>query len=89
MAKQAQQELGFMCYNCGKETTVIVDVSRPLSSAQGKGVTKAYYCQYCNHANKIEVPYNLGGSTLILGRDRGFLRYTSDGIPLLQGEKGL
>jgi len=86
----AEKELRFICAytDCAKETTVIAKVSKPLPG-QRKGVTRVYYCEHCNRANKIEVPDNINVHVFILGRDQGFLRYTSDGIPLLQGEKDL
>jgi transcription elongation factor Elf1 len=86
MAKQAEKELRFVCYNCGKETTLIVTVTKALPT-KSKSATRVYYCEHCNRANKIEVPDNVDGYRFILGRDKGFLRYTSDGMPLLEGEK--
>ncbi len=83
-----EKELKFMCFNCRKETTVIVQVARPLPM-QSKDTTHVYYCEHCNRANKIAVPDNLDVHRFILGRDKGFLRYANDGIPLLQGEKEL
>ena len=84
----AEKELRFICAytDCGKETTVIAKVSKALPT-QSKGVTRVYYCEHCNRPNKIEVPDNVDVYVFILGRDKGFLRYTSEGIPLLQGEK--
>jgi len=84
----AEKELRVMCAytDCGKETTIIVKVSKSLPT-QSRGVTSEYYCEHCNRANRIEVPDNVDVHRFILGRDRGFLRYTSDGVPLLQGEK--
>ena len=83
-----EKELRFTCAypDCQKVTTVIVEVEKPLPT-QSKGVTRVYYCEHCDRANKIEVPDNVDVHVFILGRDKGFLRYTSDGIPLLQGEK--
>jgi hypothetical protein len=88
MVKQAEKELSFICAytDCVKETTIIVKVSKALPT-QSKGVKKAYYCQHCNRSNKIPIPDNLDEHNWVLGRDKGFLRYTSDDIPLLQGEK--
>ena len=90
-----EKELRFICAypDCGKETTVIVTVLKPLAMPS-KSVKRIYYCEYCNRANKIEVPDNFEGHRFILGRDRGFLRYSSEGalptsVPLLQGEKEL
>jgi len=84
----AEKELCFICAytDCAKETTVIVKVAKPLPT-QSKGTTRVYYCEHCNRANKIVLPDNLDVHTFVLGRDRGFLRYTNDDIPLLQGEK--
>ena len=45
------------------------------------------YCEHCNRANKIEVPDNVDAHRFILGKDKGFLGYTSEGMPHLQGEK--
>jgi len=86
----AEKELRFMCAytDCGKETTVIVQVAKLLPT-KSKSVTRVYYCEHCNRASKIEVPDNVDVHAFILGRDKGFLRYTSDGIPLLQGEKDI
>jgi len=85
-----EKELRFTCAytDCGKETTVIAKVSKPLA-AHSKSVRRVYYCEHCNRANKIEVPDNVDVHVFILGRDKGFLRYVSDGIPLIQGEKEL
>ncbi len=83
-----EKELKFMCFDCGKETTVIVQVAKPLPT-KSKGTTRVYYCEHCNRANKILIPDNVDVHRFILGRDRGFLRYTDDGTPLLQGEKDL
>lgn len=90
MAKQVEKVLRFKCAytGCGQETTLIVKVAKP-SPTQRKGVTRVYYCEHCNHTNKIEVPDNIDTHVFILGKDKGFLCYTSDGIPLLQGEKDL
>ncbi|MFL5653955.1 MAG: hypothetical protein ACJ8CB_07240 [Ktedonobacteraceae bacterium] len=84
----AEKELTFTCWNCKKETTVIVTVIRPLAT-QSKRVPVPHYCEHCNRANKIPVPDNMDMYVFILGRDKGFLGYTSNGIPLLQGEKDL
>lgn len=84
----AEKELTFTCWNCQKETTVIVIVTKPLAT-QSKSVPVPYYCEHCNRANKIPVPDNVDVHVFILGRDRGFLGYTSNGIPHLQGEKDL
>ena len=81
-----EKELRFTCAYCQKETTVMVQIAKPLAE-RSKGVTRVYYCEHCNRANKLLVPDNLDVHAFILGRDRGFLRYTSDGIPLIQGEK--
>ncbi len=85
-----EKELRFTCAytDCGKETTVIVEVAKPLAT-QSKGVMRVYYCEHCNRANRIPVPDNIDVHVFILGRDKGFLRYTSDGVPLIQGEKDL
>jgi hypothetical protein len=85
-----EKELGFMCAytDCGKETTIIVKVSKPVPT-KSRSVTRVYYCEHCNRANKIEIPDNVDVHVFILGRDKGFLRYTDDTIPLLQGEKEL
>lgn len=90
MARQTEKVLRFICAyaGCVRETTVIVKVERALAR-QSKGMVKVYYCEHCNRANKIEVPDNLDTHIFILGRDKGFLRYTNEGIPLLQGEKNL
>ena len=84
----AEKELRFICAYCGKETTVIVKVSKSIPT-KSKSTTRVYYCEHCNRANKIEVPDNVDVRAFILGRDKGFLRYTDDDIPLLQGEKDL
>ncbi len=85
-----EKELRFMCAytDCAKETTVIVKVAKALPK-QSKGTTRVYYCEHCNRANKILVPDNVDIHRFILGQDKGFLRYTSDGIPLIQGEREL
>lgn len=54
-----------------------------------KGVTRVYYCEQCNWANKIVVPDNIVVHVFILGKDKGFFYYTGYGILLLQGEKKL
>lgn len=86
----AEKELRFRCAytDCEKETTVIVKVSRTLPM-QSKSVARVYYCEHCDRPNRIPVPDNVDVHAFILGKDRGFLRYTSDGVPLLQGEKDL
>jgi hypothetical protein len=86
----AEKELRFICAytDCAKETTIIATISKPLP-AQSKGVTRVYYCEHCHRANKVVVPDNLEVHGFILGRDEGFIRYTDDGTPLLQGEKDL
>jgi hypothetical protein len=83
-----EKELRFTCAysDCGEETTVIVQIAKPLP-VQRKGVTRVYYCEHCNRANKILVPDNIDIHVFVLGRDKGFLGYTSDDIPLLQGEE--
>lgn len=85
-----EKELRFMCAypDCGKETTVIVKIAKPLPN-RSKGVSRVYYCEHCDRANKIVVPDNIDVHVFVLGRDKGFLRYTSDGIPLIQGEKDI
>ena len=83
-----EKELAFTCWYCQKETTVIVTVTKPLTT-QSKSVAVLHYCEHCNRANKLLVPDNVDVHRFILGRDKGFLRYTSSGIPLLQGEKDL
>jgi len=84
----AEKELTFTCWNCQKETTVIVTVTKPLAT-RSQSVPVLHYCEHCNRANKIPVPDNVDVHVFILGRDKGFLGYTSNGMPLLQGEKGL
>ena len=86
----AEKELSFICTytDCGKETTVIVKILKLLPT-QSKRVTRVYYCEHCNRANKLQVPDNVDVHRFILGRDKGFLGYTSKGIPRLQGEKEL
>ena len=84
----AEKALRFLCAyaDCGKETTVIVPATKPLA-AKRKDVTRVYYYEHCNRANRIPVPDNLDMHVFILGRDKGFLQYASDGVPLIQGEK--
>jgi len=82
----AEKKLAFKCAYCGLETTVIVKVSKPLAT-QSKSVPVPHYCAYCNRANRVPVPDNVDVQMLILGRDKGVLGYTSDGIPIVQGEK--
>ena len=81
-----EKKLAFMCVYCGLETTVIVKVSKPLAT-QSKSVPLPHYCAHCNRANKVPVPDNVDVQRLILGRDKEVLGYTSDGIPIVQGEK--
>lgn len=83
-----EKELMFTCWNCQKETTVIVTLTKPLAT-QSKSVSVLQYCEHCNRANKLLVPDNVDVHRFILGRDKGFLGYTSKGIPRLQGEKEL
>jgi hypothetical protein len=85
-----ERELRFICAytDCGKETTVIVQVKKGIPTKR-KDVTRIYYCEHCNRANKIALPDNHDVHAFILGRDSGFLRYVDDGIPLLQGEKDI
>lgn len=83
-----EKELRFTCAytDCAEETTVIVQIAKRIPM-QSKGSTRVYYCEHCKRANKIAVPDNLDVHRFILGRDKGFLRYNDDDIPLLQGEK--
>lgn len=83
-----ETELLFTCWNCQKETTVIVTVSKSLLT-RGKSVSVVHYCEHCNRANKIEIPDNVDAHPFILDKDKGFLGYTSEGIPRLQGEEDL
>ncbi len=83
-----EKELRFTCWNCQKETTVIVTVAKP-PTARSQSVPVVHYCEHCNRANKIPVPDNVDVHVFILGKDKGFLGYTDSGIPLLQGEKDL
>lgn len=82
----AEKELRFTCWNCKKENTVIVPVTTQLAR-QSKPVAVPHYCEYCDRPNKLPVPDNVDVHVFILGRDEGFLRYTPQGIPVLQGEK--
>ena len=82
----AEKELKFTCWNCQKETTVIVTVTTQLAK-QSKPVPVVRYCEHCNRPNKLPVPDNIDVHVFILGRDEGFLRYTPQGTPVLQGEK--
>ncbi len=82
----AEKELRFTCWSCQKENTVIVTVTTQLAR-QSKPVAVVRYCEYCNRANKLPVPDNVDVHVFILGRDEGFLRYTPQGVPVLQGEK--
>lgn len=84
----AEKELRFTCWHCQKETTVIVTVTGSLAT-QSQRVPVLHFCQHCNRANKIPLPDNVDMHVFILGKDKGFLGYTSSGIPLLQGEKDL
>jgi hypothetical protein len=81
-----EKKLAFKCAYCGLETTIIVKVSKLLIT-QSKSVPTPHYCVYCNRANKVPVPDNVDVHMLILGRDKEFLGYTSDGVPVVQGEK--
>lgn len=85
-----EQKLIFTCAypDCGKETTVIVKVSRPLAM-QSKSVPIVCYCEHCNRPNRLPVPDNVNVYPFILGKDKGFLGCTPEGIPRLQGEKEL
>jgi hypothetical protein len=84
----AEKVLRFTCWNCQRETTVIVTITKPLATGS-KRVPTHHFCEHCNRANKIPVPDNVDVHVFILGRDKGFLGYTSAGIPRLQGEKDL
>ncbi len=84
----AEKKLTFICWNCNKETTVIVKVSKPLAT-QSMSVPVPHYCVHCKRPNKVPVPDNVDVYEFILGRDKGFLGKTDDGIPILQGEKDL
>lgn len=83
-----EQVLTFICgyADCQKETTVIVTATNPLAT-QSKSVPVLHYCEHCNRANRIEVPDNVDAHRFILGKDKGFLGYTSEGFPCLQGEQ--
>ncbi len=84
----AEKELTFTCWNCKQDTTVIVTVTRPLAT-QRKSVPVSHYCEHCNQPNKVPVPDNVDVHVFFLGKDKGFLGYTPEGIPHLQGEKEL
>lgn len=83
----AEKELTFICWNCQKETAVIVTAAKPMAT-QSKKISVVRYCEHCNHPNKLEVPDNVDVHEFILGKDKDFLGY-SEGVPLLQGEKDL
>jgi hypothetical protein len=84
-----EKELRFICAydDCEKETTVIVTVSKSLPMGK-KSVSVVRFCEHCNRANKLELPDNLDVHEFTLG-DEGFLDYTGDDIPCLQGEKDI
>jgi hypothetical protein len=86
MTKQTEKEIRFICAYCTLETTVSVSISEPLPTHR-KSVSILCYCQYCEQPNKLQIPDNLDVQRFILDKERGFQGYTSDGIPLLQGEK--
>ncbi len=83
-----KKELTFTCWNCKQETTIIVPVSKPLAT-QSKPVPVVRYCEHCNRPNKLPLPDNVDVHVFILGRDQGFLGYTPEGTPRVQGEKDL
>ena len=83
----ADKKLIFRCFNCHQDTTLIVNVPKPLAT-QSKKIAVVRYCEHCNRPNKIEVPDNLDVHELVFGRDKGFLGYRDD-IPIIQGEKDL
>jgi transcription elongation factor Elf1 len=84
----AEKKLMFTCAYCGKETTIIVNIARPLAT-KGQLVARSYDCAHCNKPNKVSIPDNLDVHVFILGGDEGFLGYTDDGVPRLQGEQEL
>jgi transcription elongation factor Elf1 len=84
---EKQRQLIFRCVHCGEKTTIIVNLSRQMAT-QSKKISVVQYCEHCNRANKLEVPDNVDVHVFILGRDKGFLG-SSEGIPILQGEKDL
>jgi hypothetical protein len=86
----SEKELSFICAytDCSKETTVIVKLPKSIPT-KNKSMAKVYYCEHCNSANKVLLPDNPDVHRFILGSDKGFLRYTGDGILLLQREREL
>jgi len=81
-----EKKLAFKCAYCGQDNSIIVKIVKPLAT-QSKPVPVPHYCEHCNKPNKVPVPDNLNVHVFILGRDKGFLGYTPEGIPHLQGEK--
>lgn len=84
---EKQRQLIFRCAYCGEKTTVIVNVPRQ-TAMHSKKISVVHYCEHCNRSNKLEVPDNVDVHVFILGKDKDFLG-SSEGIPILQGEKDL
>ena len=83
-----EKELTFTCAYCGLDNTIIVKIAKPMAT-QSKPVPVPHYCEHCNKPNKVPIPDNLDVHVFILGKDKGFLGYTSEDVPRLQGEKYL
>lgn len=81
-----EKEIKFTCAYCGQDTTIIVKVAKPLATSS-KPVPVPRYCEHCNKPNRVPIPDNIDVHVFILGKDQGFLGYTPEGIPHLQGEK--
>lgn len=81
-----EKELRFICDYCKEKTTIVVQIEKVLPT-QRQEIIRVYYCTHCKQPNKVPVPDNLAVHRFILGRDKGFLGYTDDDVPLIQGEK--
>ncbi|MBA2392636.1 MAG: hypothetical protein H0V70_07800 [Ktedonobacteraceae bacterium] len=84
---EKQRQLIFRCFNCHKDTMIMVNVPRQLAMHRKK-VAVVHYCEHCNRPNKLEVGDNIDVHEFILGQDKELLGY-QEGIPILQGEQAL
>jgi len=82
-----EKDLIFNCFNCRKETAIVVNVPKH-SAARSKTTTIVRYCEHCDTPNKLTLPDNWDVHVFILGRDKEFLGYRDD-VPIIQGEKDI
>jgi hypothetical protein len=84
--RMADKELSFRCAYCHKLTQVVVEVSTPHNSRQGKKIPIVEYCEHCDEPNSVNVPDNWDLDSPVLG-DHGTSPDNNEDTPIIQGEK--